>query len=78
MAKATSESSSTGSPSRLRESNCGPRELFSGVIEGEWAEIEVNVKSGKEHLYSPQDTQLCVWRLFSDQEDELVYIDGVQ
>lgn len=48
------------------------------MIEGEWAEIEVNVKSGKEHLYSPQDTQLCVWRLFSDQEDELVYIDGVQ
>lgn len=72
------ESGSTGPPSRIRESNCGPRELFAGVIEGEWAEIVVDVTSEKESLYSPQDTQLCVWRLFSDQEGEPVYVDGVR
>lgn len=73
----SSESTATIQPRKpLKVSNCGPRELFAGPPEGTWTEIEVDAKSEVDHLHAPQDTQLCVWRLFSEQEDSSK-VDGV-
>lgn len=49
--------------------------MFSDAEENTWTEISIDVSPPAGHFDSRQDTQLCVWRLFSEHEDS-ADVDG--
>lgn len=45
------------------------------MAEGEWREIQVDVKGDENYIYDYQHNHICVWRLFSDKEGDEPDVD---